>query len=216
MIPPMTRLARVSAPRVADTRGQSWVSVDGRTRHELTRRLLITAAALLAYRVGSHIPLPGLEPRVLAQIDANGIEHVSILALGVVPFVSALILFELAKVLAPQLRRWEQSTSANKITLDWMVLILALLVAAAQATGVAMALEGVSGLVDRARRTVSPSLRWHACRRQRHLDLARQSDHVARGRERRVALVCSTITRRSSMAGFGTRRMAGRCQPSHR
>ncbi len=122
--------------------------VDGRTRHELTRRLLITAAALLAYRVGSHIPLPGLEPRGLARIDANGIEHVSILALGVVPFASALILFELAKVLAPQMRRWEQSTSANRITLDWMVLILALLVAAAQATGVAMALEGVSGLVD--------------------------------------------------------------------
>jgi hypothetical protein len=121
--------------------------IDGRTRGELTHRLLITAAALIAYRAGVHIPVPGLEPKVLTQIEANGLERVSILALGVVPFITVLVLFELAKVLAPQLRRWEQSSSANTRSLNWMVLILAMLAAAAQASGVAIALEGVSGLV---------------------------------------------------------------------
>ena len=121
--------------------------IAARSRSDLTERLVVTTVALLAYRVGAHFPLPGIEPRVLAQIDANGLERVSIFALGVVPFITALVLLEVAKVLAPQLRRWEQSKPANRSTLDRLVLILALLAAAAQATGVALALEGVSGLV---------------------------------------------------------------------
>jgi SecY len=118
-----------------------------RDRDEFIRRLAITAALLVAYRLGTFIPLPGIEPQALARLGGVA-ERISIFALGVTPFITILVLAELLKVVAPSVRRWEQASERNRHTLNRIVVGLSLLAAAAQASGLALALEDVKGLVS--------------------------------------------------------------------
>jgi len=115
---------------------------------EFTRRLTVTAALLVAYRLGTHIPLPGTNLEGLSHLSGAAVERISIFALGVTPLISVLILAELLKVLAPRVRRWEQADPHHHIKLTRIVVGLSLLAAAAQASGIALALENVTGLVD--------------------------------------------------------------------
>jgi hypothetical protein len=106
-----------------------------------TRRLGITALALLIYRFGCHLPVPGLNPQLLPAI-ANS-ERCSIFALGVTPLFRALALAELLKILVPSVRRWEQAEVRNHYEFNKMVLVLALAVAVWQARDLAFRLEKV-------------------------------------------------------------------------
>jgi SecY len=117
-------------------------------RADFNRRLAVTAIALIVYRLGAQIPLPGVNLEALAKLDGLALERVSILALGVNPLVTVLILAELVKVLVPACRRWERADPRNRDQLNRIVLSLGLLATAAQASGLAIALEGVTGLVD--------------------------------------------------------------------
>jgi len=119
-----------------------------RDRAELSRRLAVTAAFLIVYRLGLQIPLPGIDPQALSQISGTALQRVSIFALGITPFITVLILTELVKVLMPRLRRWEHSDPRNRDKLNRMVVGLSLLATAAQAAGLVLALEDVSGLVE--------------------------------------------------------------------
>jgi hypothetical protein len=113
------------------------------------RRLAVTVAALAVFRLGSYLPVPGLAPEVVAEVARGGggaIGRLSLLALGIMPLLNALILTELLKLAAPSVRRWEQAPR-NAGTFRYAVLGLALLLALAQGLGVARALEGVTGLV---------------------------------------------------------------------
>jgi len=121
-----------------------------RDRAELSRRLAVTAAALIVYRVGTQVPMPGLDPQTLSQFAgvAGVMKRISIFALGVTPLLTVVILAELAKVIVPRLRQWERADPNNRDKLNRIVLLLAFLVAAAQAFGIAVGLENVRGLVD--------------------------------------------------------------------
>jgi SecY len=119
-----------------------------RDRTGFARSLAVTAAALVAYRLGMHIPLPGFSAKALQQVNGATLERISILALGITPFVTILIFAELLKVIAPGVRRWEQAEAHNRIKLNRIVIGLSLLAAAAQASGLALALEDVTHLVD--------------------------------------------------------------------
>ncbi len=114
---------------------------------EFTRRLGITVGLLIAYRLGTFIPLPGIDPEALAQLGGVA-ERISIFALGITPFITVVILAELLKVLAPRVRRWELAEPRNRDRLNRIVVGLALLAAAAQASGLALALEDVKSLVE--------------------------------------------------------------------
>lgn len=116
---------------------------------ELMRRLVVTALALLVYRLGSHVTLPGLEPQMLAQINvgSEAAQRLSVLALGIGPFVTVLILAELIKVVVPPFRAWESADLRHHGKLNRILVSLALIAAAAQASGLALALEDVKGLV---------------------------------------------------------------------
>jgi len=120
-----------------------------RDRAEFTRRLAVTAAALLVYRIGIQIPVPGLDPQVFSQFAGatTAMTRISIFALGVTPLLTVVILAELAKVLMPRLREWERADPHNGERLNRIILLLAFLTAAAQAFGIAVALENVAGLV---------------------------------------------------------------------
>jgi len=111
--------------------------------------LLATAAALIVYRLGLLIPIPGIEPKAASQLFHTGgaAARISIFALDIYPLYGILILAELAKVLVPALRRWERAQASNGAKLARIVFIVALVSAVLQAGGVASGLEGVSGLV---------------------------------------------------------------------
>jgi preprotein translocase subunit SecY len=118
-------------------------------RSETSRRLLFTAGVLLAYRLGCHIPLPGIDAGVLAGL--KGVlkpETLSLFGLGVTPIFSVLFIFEFIKLIVPPLSRWEAANPINARRLNRIVYILALAMAGFQARGVAHALYGIRGLVD--------------------------------------------------------------------
>ena len=107
-------------------------------------RLGITALALLIYRFGCHLPVPGLNPQLLPKyVNTLAFERCSIFALGVTPLFAALTLAELLKILVPSVRRWEQAEVRNCYEFNKMVLVLALAVAVWQARDFAFGLEKV-------------------------------------------------------------------------
>ena len=86
---------------------------------ELRQRLLFVIGALFVYRVGAHIPIPGIDPRALASMfaDKGGIldmvnmfsggslKRLSIFALGIMPYISASIILQLMAGVIPQLEQ---------------------------------------------------------------------------------------------------------------
>lgn len=118
---------------------------------DLLRRTGVTLAALAIYRIGCWIPLPGVEVSRLVGQTAPGvlgsaIERLSIMALGVLPILSALIVAEVALIAWPRLRIWA-GADPGADRLDGWIVWGALLLAAVQANGLAVALEDVGGLV---------------------------------------------------------------------
>jgi preprotein translocase subunit SecY len=110
---------------------------------DLAFRLGITLVALMVYRLGCHLPVPGLDPQFVPQLakSSTTAERCSIFALGMMPLFRALALAELLKVLVPAVRQWEQVDLRNRYELNRMVLVLALALAVWQARDMAFALE---------------------------------------------------------------------------
>lgn len=130
------------------------------SNRSLLRRGAITLAALLAYCIGLWIAVPGVSRTLLDQptFDWLGptIGRISILSLGLVPFLSALVLIEIILMAYPPLRRWAASSPSNDASLQSWAVFLALAIAGYQANGVAVALESIDTLV------ASPGLAFRA------------------------------------------------------
>jgi len=129
---------------------------------ELARRIAFTLGALLIYRIGSHILLPGINPAVWDQffhsasggvlgmvsaLSGGAVARLSILSLGIVPFVSAAILVQVAILFAPRLRALRDSGENGRRRIDRYTLALTVLVAATQSYGIARGLQQVPHLV---------------------------------------------------------------------
>src|SRR5688500_11294384 len=129
---------------------------------ELRRRLLFLRGALVVFRVGAHIPVPGIDPNVLADLvqgqqggilgmfnmfSGGALSRFTIFALGIMPYISASIIMQLMTAVSPQLEqlRKEGESGRRKITqyTRYGTLFLALF----QATGISIALESQAGLV---------------------------------------------------------------------
>ena len=101
---------------------------------ELRKKLLWTFAILGAFRIGVHIPVPGVDPQALAaffdsvsnslvglfnMFSGGGLERFSIFALGIMPYISASIIMQLLQVVSPELKRLAKEEGAagrKKIT----------------------------------------------------------------------------------------------------
>jgi hypothetical protein len=126
---------------------------------DLPRRVGVTLTALAVYRIGSWVPLPGVDISALLTpetVHSTAIPRLSIMALGVAPFLSALILVEVAMIVVPSLRAWSTARPERKAQIDGWAFVLALAIAASQANGIAVALEQIHGLVS------SPGLAFRA------------------------------------------------------
>lgn len=125
-------------------------------------RLWFLLAALVVYRVGSHIPVPGIDPTQLAQLfkqnqggilgmfnmfSGGSLSRFTVFALGIMPYISASIIMQLMAIVSPQLEaiKKEGESGRRKITqyTRYGTLVLALF----QGLGIAVALESQSGLV---------------------------------------------------------------------
>src|SRR5919205_258455 len=129
---------------------------------DLKRRLLFLLGALVLFRVGAHIPVPGIDPNVLAGFFQNNqggmlgmfnmfsggaLKRFTIFALGIMPYISASIIMQLMTAVSPQLDalRKEGESGRRKITqyTRYGTVFLALF----QSTGISIMLESQPGLV---------------------------------------------------------------------
>lgn len=129
---------------------------------DLKKRLFFLLGALLVFRVGAHIPVPGIDPNVLADLfksqqggiigmfnmfSGGALSRFTIFALGIMPYISASIIMQLMTAVSPQLEqlRKEGETGRRKITqyTRYGTVFLALF----QAIGISIALESQPGLV---------------------------------------------------------------------
>ena len=129
---------------------------------DLKKRLFFLLGALLVFRVGAHIPVPGIDPNVLADLfksqqggiigmfnmfSGGALSRFTIFALGIMPYISASIIMQLMTAVSPHLEQLkkEGETGRRKITqyTRYATLFLALF----QAVGISIALESQPGLV---------------------------------------------------------------------
>ena len=121
------------------------------SRHpDLLRRAGITLAALAVYWVGCWIPLPGIDIAPLTgptPTHNTALARLSTMALGMTPVLSAFMLLEVLMIAFPSFRRWTAEPMRRQ-TLNTWATVVALLLAALQAAGIANALEQIPGLVS--------------------------------------------------------------------
>lgn len=112
-------------------------------------RLTVTIAATLVFLVGTRIPLPGLDHKVVADAAEAGLtaERVSVMALGIMPFLNALLISEFIRLVIPPLGRWRDASPRVGKIWSHAVLVVALLFALLQAFGLTIAFTGFPGLV---------------------------------------------------------------------
>ncbi len=129
---------------------------------DLKRRVVFLVLALVVYRLGTHIPVPGIDPTALADLfqqnqsgilglfnmfSGGALERFSVFALGIMPYISASIIMQLMAVVVPTLEaiKKEGESGRRKITqyTRYGTVFLALI----QAVGISVALESQPGLV---------------------------------------------------------------------
>jgi preprotein translocase subunit SecY len=130
-------------------------------------RIAILVATALVYALATQLPLPGLDPGFLANgWQARWMTRLSLASLGVTPFVSAVLLFEIARLAAPPLARWAASP-ADADRCETIVWALALVLGALQGFAVARGIEAARARSPRrARRSKEWSSRRRSARRR--------------------------------------------------
>ncbi len=129
---------------------------------ELRQRLLFVLAALIVYRIGTFIPVPGVNPQALLSfmnsqqgtiIDVfnlftgGALERFSLFALGVMPYISASIIMQLMTSAVPQLQQLKKEGSSGRQKITQYTRIFTVVLAAFQAGSVALALQSQSNVV---------------------------------------------------------------------
>jgi preprotein translocase subunit SecY len=129
---------------------------------DLRRRLVFLLLALVVYRIGTHIPVPGIDPNQLQQLfkgQENGIlslfnmfsggalSRFSIFALGIMPYISASIIMQLMSYVVPSMEALKKEGEAGRRKITQYTRYGTLALAIFQSMGIAMALESSAGLV---------------------------------------------------------------------
>jgi preprotein translocase subunit SecY len=130
---------------------------------ELKKRIWFTLGALLVYRFGTYIPLPGIDPQAWDQIfrqqaggilgmfnmfAGGGINRMAIFALNIMPYISASIIIQLMTTVSPQLEQLKKEGEAGRKVINQYTRYLTLGLAALQAFGIAIGLEGSGNVVS--------------------------------------------------------------------
>jgi len=129
---------------------------------DLSKRLWFLLGALVVFRIGSHIPVPGIDPVALASLlkqqgkgmfdmlnmfSGGALKRASIFTLGIMPYISASIIMQLATIAVPQLEQLKKEGEAGRRKITQYTRYGTLLLAMFQSFGIAVALESQKGLV---------------------------------------------------------------------
>ncbi|MCA3261141.1 MAG: preprotein translocase subunit SecY [Telmatospirillum sp.] len=129
---------------------------------ELKSRLWFTLGALVVYRIGTYIPLPGIDPGILREIfesqrggilgmfdmfSGGALGRMTLFALNIMPYITASIIVQLMTAVSPQLETLKKEGEAGRKTLNQYTRYLTLFLALFQSFGIAVGLEGMRGSV---------------------------------------------------------------------
>ena len=127
---------------------------------ELRQRILFTLGALIIYRLGTYIPVPGINAVALSEIVNNAnsgvlgmfnmfsggaLGRMTIFALTILPYISAAIIMQLMTSISPQMSQLKKEGESGRKTINQYTRYLTVLLATVQAYGFAVALESTSG-----------------------------------------------------------------------
>ncbi|MBE9396958.1 preprotein translocase subunit SecY [Pontibacterium sp. N1Y112] len=132
---------------------------------ELKSRLLFVILAIVVYRIGAHIPVPGINPdRLAALFDQNqgtilslfnmfsggALERMSILALGIMPYISASIIMQLMTVVSPTLEQLKKEGESGRRKINQYTRYGTVILATVQSFGMAVGLanQGIAFTAD--------------------------------------------------------------------
>jgi len=128
---------------------------------ELKKRIWFTLAALIVYRLGSYIPVPGIDPHALADMfkraggsggilgmfdmfAGGALQRMTIFALNIMPYISASIIMQLMTTVVPSLEALKKEGEQGRKKINQYTRYATVIIAAVQAYGIAVGLEGMS------------------------------------------------------------------------
>lgn len=129
---------------------------------ELKNRILFVLGAIIVYRLGAHIPVPGIDPLELKKLfdsqsggilgmfnmfSGGALKRFTLFALGIMPYISASIIMQLLTVVSPQLEQLKKEGEAGRRAITKYTRYGTVILAAFQALGISIALESQPGLV---------------------------------------------------------------------
>jgi len=129
---------------------------------DLRRRIFFLLGALVVYRLGTHIPVPGIDPQQMSELfnqqsggilnlfnmfSGGALERFSVFALGIMPYISASIIMQLMTYVVPTLEAIKKEGEAGRRKITQYTRYGTLVLALFQSLGIALALEGTQGLV---------------------------------------------------------------------
>lgn len=127
---------------------------------ELRARVLFTLAMLAVFRIGAHIPTPGIDGEALSKFlmerggavmgffdifTGGALSKVTIFALGVMPYISASIIFQLLTVVIPALQKLAKEGEEGRKKITRYTRYATIVIAAIQGFGIAVGLETMGG-----------------------------------------------------------------------
>lgn len=129
---------------------------------ELKNRILFVLGAIIVFRLGAHIPVPGIDPLELKKLfdsqsggilgmfnmfSGGALSRFTLFALGIMPYISASIIMQLLTVVSPQLEQLKKEGEAGRRSITKYTRYGTVMLAAFQALGISIALESQPGLV---------------------------------------------------------------------
>jgi len=126
---------------------------------ELKQRIWFTLGALIVYRLGTFIPLPGIDPAVLADIfrqnqggilgmfdmfAGGALGRMSIFALNIMPYISASIIMQLMSAVSPQMEAMKKEGESGRKRINQYTRYLTVAICSLQAYGISVGIEGMS------------------------------------------------------------------------
>jgi len=125
-------------------------------------RLWFLLGALVVYRIGAHIPVPGIDPVAMAQLfkqneggilgmlnmfSGGAVSRFAVFALGITPYISASIIMQLVSIVSPQMEALKKEGESGRRKITQYIRYFTVALALFQAFGIAVALEAQQGLV---------------------------------------------------------------------
>lgn len=129
---------------------------------DLKKRLLFVLGALVVYRIGAHIPVPGIDPVALESLfksqqggilgmfnmfSGGALSRFTVFALGIMPYISSSIIMQLMTVVSPQLEQLKKEGESGRKKITQYTRYGTVFLALFQGLGIAIALEAQQGLV---------------------------------------------------------------------